>query len=93
MDRMASSLLLCGEVKAWQHQLPGRPQPPPVSGPQDPEGLMLLGARGRVTSVPWHNPHSAIHLTEAMQIHTHCPGCHLPPNPRPRCSQSATDLG
>lgn len=54
---------------------------------------MLLGGRGRLTSVPWHNPHSAIHLTEAMQIHTHCPGYHLPLNPRPHRSQSATDLG
>ena len=35
---------------------------------------MLLRARVRLISVPWHSPPSATHLTRAGQLHTHCWG-------------------
>lgn len=53
---------------------------------------MLLGARGRLTSAPWHSPCSAVHLTERQCRFTPTLWGVTSPAP-PCCSQSATDLG
>ena len=52
---------------------------------------MLLGARVRLISVPWHSPPSAAHLTRAGQLHTHCWGV-TPLHPTAP-GLSAADLG